>query len=349
MSATTLCQNCGERVPIPVGYNRPRMRCPVCGVIGDVSVPAEEDVLVEPYEEAPICPECGGRMQSAVGKSPHCRRCSATKIREGVVSPKAISAKPLPPLPTPDPLPLDEELRHEPLLKGTDEDDGKPYQVPADPDRKIPCPSCKKPVPLGTVVCNHCGFNRHTGETIERTHEPVAKEWETGLAYQTRISIFLGLAGTALVAAVIASIGTDEWLGMAGAWMTGTALLAFVVGSYSRVNLTRNLRGKIRLTKSWRICFIPQAASTIKWRQYEGVAISRNHENGLWDWLTLIFFFMAGVIPAILWWLYVMEPDEFDVALTRDHGCPALVLYRGRSEAMAKEIATCIRNITGLN
>jgi hypothetical protein len=246
----------------------------------------------------------------------------------------------MPPMP-PEELP--------PLVEGTDEDDGKPYRVPGDPDQKVRCENCRKLVPPSTVVCNHCGFNRQTGETLQRVHEWVDKEWEPGLPFAMRLLCFVAVASVTLALAAVVSFAMDEWGTMVTAWLTGTVLFAFVAGSYCRVNLTRNPRGKVRLTKTWRICFIPLAETNVKWKQYEGIIVVRTHELGMWDWLTLLFFFMAGVIPAILWWIYVMSPDEFDVALTRDHGCPTLVLYRGHSEKMAKDIVANIRNVTGLD
>jgi hypothetical protein len=49
-----------------------------------------------------------------------------------------------------------------------------------------------------------------------------------------------------------------------------------------------------------------------------------------------------------LWWLFVIKPDQFDVALNKDHGSTRLLLHRGPNETEAVEIAAAIRNVTGL-
>jgi hypothetical protein len=45
--------------------------------------------------------------------------------------------------------------------------------------------------------------------------------------------------------------------------------------------------------------------------------------------------------------LFVIKPDQFDVALKKDHGITRLLLHRGRNKTEAVEIAAAIRNVTG--
>jgi len=75
--------------------------------------------------------------------------------------------------------------------------------------------------------------------------------------------------------------------------------------------------------------------------------MGKSNQVGFGDWFTLAILILWGIVPAIFWWLYVVEPDHVDVALSRDHGCPALLLYHGRSEKTAMDILTTIRNVTG--
>ena len=83
-------------------------------------------------------------------------------------------------------------------------------------------------------------------------------------------------------------------------------------------------------------------------RGYEGVAVTRFHASTNADFAVLIFLLISGIIPGIVWWLCVIYPEQFDVNLTRDHNTPALLLYRGRKEAMAKEIVASLHNVTDL-
>jgi hypothetical protein len=274
-------------------------------------------------EEALTCWECGARLHVVPGKQPQCRRCRAMR-RE------LASAEP------------------GPLLDGTEEDDGKPYRVPGDPDQKEPCPQCQKEVPRGAVVCNHCGFNRETGTKVQRVHKKVDKEWEPGLGFKVRLSIFLGCQGLALTATMIVAFADGDWIGLLIAWMTSGTMLAFVLGTFPRVNVVRSKKGQVRMSKTWRVCFLPMGTTEINWREYEGVVTTLAHHSDIWDWFILFTLMPWGLVPAVLWWYYVMEADQFDVALTRDHGSPAMLLYRGHSETIAKEIAATVRNVTGL-
>ncbi len=237
----------------------------------------------------------------------------------------------------------------EPLLDGTEEDDGQPYRVPGDPeDQKESCPECLELIPLGALVCNHCGFNRETGAKLQRVYKKVAQSWDTGLRLPLRLGIYLGVQGIVLVATLILAVAGGSWGGLVHSWVVGAVMLAFLLGTFPRIHLERSKKGQVRLTKTWRICFIPLGPSEIRWREFEGVSAEMAHKTNFMDWFLFLVLLPCGVIPGILWWFWVLEPDEFDVALTRDHGGPAELLYRGRSEATALEVATTVRKTTGL-
>lgn len=235
------------------------------------------------------------------------------------------------------------------LLEGTEEDDGKPYSVPGDPDEPEPCPNCQKPLTRGAIVCNHCGFNQETGTTIERVYQKVDRQWETGAGFSLRLNFFLAIQGLVLAATLVVAAASGRWFGALVSWLIGTILPAFLLGTFQRVHLTRNNKGKVRLTTTWYVCFLPLGVTDIRWREYEGVVVSLAHETDVWDWILVLFLLPWGVIPAIVWWYFIIEPDQFDVALSQDKGRPTLLLYRGRSEAMAKEIATLLRSVTRLS
>ncbi len=277
-------------------------------------------------------------MRVVPGKEPHCGRCDADKIRAGAPDTRRRRRRAAPVVPA----------RPEPSIECSDEDDGKPYALPADPDPKEPCPDCGKRVPVGAVVCNHCGFNRVTCATLVREHDEVDKYWPSGPRLAVRFGAFVAIQGLALAAMVLVALADDNVLGLTITWLLGAVLLAFVLGTYPSIHLTRSKRGKVKLTKTWRLGFIPLGAADIRWREYEGVVMGKMNHTDFGDWMTLVLLFFWGVVPAIIWWLYVVEPDHYDVALSRDHGCPALLLYRGHNDKTAMEIASTIRKVTGL-
>ena len=290
-----------------------------------------------------LCPGCGQEVPVPAGHgSPklRCPRCAALCDVPGDVSPFGGSVAPLTPLPA--------SASSKGAAGVVDEDDGKPYTLPPDPEAKAPCPNCRKLVPQDAVVCCHCGFNRDTGETHERLYHKVDKQWEGGLRFHVRIGIFLAAGGLALAATLVVGINDGSWRALFISLLIGVLLLAYVLGTYPRVNLMRSRKGRARLTRTWRICFIPLATADIPWRAFEGVVVNRSHEPDFWDWAVLVFLLPFGLIPGVLWWFYVINADQFDVALCKGHGFPALILYRGPSQVIAQEIAANVRDVTGL-
>ena len=130
-------------------------------------------------------------------------------------------------------------------------------------------------------------------------------------------------------------------------WLTFTFLLAFVLGTFDRLDLTRNKRGKIVLQQTWRVLFFTRPTTTIPLREYEGVMTGQSYDVGCLDWAIFLVLFPLGILPG-LWWLWAMRQNTFTVALTKDHGFPERILYRGWNESRAKEIARVLHEVSGL-
>jgi hypothetical protein len=113
--------------------------------------------------------------------------------------------------------------------------------------------------------------------------------------------------------------------------------------------LTRSTAGQVRLYKTWRVCFVPLQTAELRWRGCVGIAMDRSGHTDFLDWLALFLLAPWGVIPALVWWYYFVRPDQLDVTLTKEHRTVALLLYRGRDEAMAKDIAATLRSVTSLS
>ena len=158
----------------------------------------------------------------------------------------------------------------------------------------------------------------------------------------------MAAAGLAAVATLIMAFADGNLFALLVSWLIGTALWAFVVGTYPRINLTRSKAGHVRIAKTWRCCFVPLKGADLRWRGCVGVAVVRSGQTDLLDWITLFFLAPWGVIPAFFWWYYVVRPDQLDVALTKEHGYHTILLYRGGNEMMANDIAAAVRSVTGL-
>jgi hypothetical protein len=112
--------------------------------------------------------------------------------------------------------------------------------------------------------------------------------------------------------------------------------------------MTRNKKGRVQLSKTWRVCFLAQPTITIRLSQYEGIVSGRTRDVSFWDWLIFFVVLPAGVVPAILWWWYAIYHDSYQVALSQDHGYPEMILYRGWSEEHMRDIARTLQEATGM-
>ena len=48
-----------------------------------------------------------------------------------------------------------------------------------------------------------------------------------------------------------------------GTFLVLTVMLGFLFGTFDRIHLTRDSRGRVRLIKTWRICFFAQSPKSI--------------------------------------------------------------------------------------
>lgn len=287
MSQPVVCHGCGETLKIPEDFTRLKMRCPGCGV----------------YCEVP----------------PNAPRVPAAPETVPPVAKKQNERKSVPP---PEPV---AELP--PLIAGTEEDDGKPYTVPGDPDELRRQSERKEPPP---------------------PKPPVAKSWEIGWPFQKRMAVF-AVVGTANVIAVpftwtmfpnVAAVLLTFWF--------TTSLEAFLLGTYDRIDLTRSRKGHVCLTRTWRVAFIPMKPAVLRCAEFEGIIIARLHEPKWEDWFMMLMLLPYGLIPAILWWWFVIRPERVHVALCKDHGFADTLLYRCLDEDDACAVAETVADVTGL-
>jgi hypothetical protein len=210
------------------------------------------------------------------------------------------------------------------------------------------CPGCGKLQPADAVVCTACGFNRETGKKPPKVYEPMERHWEAGLPLRTRILLLVAFQLVALPLGLYCSLLVDEVPGFLFCWLLGTGMAAFVLGTFDRVDMARNKRGRVTLTKTWRVCFVPRPTETIRLSEYEGIVTGRTRDVEFWDWVVLFMLIPMGLLPAIFWYFYAIGRDSFQVALAKDHGFPDVVLYRGWSEAHMREIARGMSEATGM-
>jgi hypothetical protein len=228
------------------------------------------------------------------------------------------------------------------------DENSDPYTAERDGPPTTPCPECHKPVAEATSVCVACGFNIATGQKTERTFQPLSRQWEWGWPLHNRLTLYFVLQavnGTATLSGVLVGFPLDSMLWAA---VTFAALQAFLLGTYNRIGLERTSKGQVRLTSTWRWCFIERPPRRIKWSACEAIRLGRSWRPTLIDWWMGVVLLFHFVVPGIIWYWCVIRPDRTYVALLKDHGCTDELLYTGLNEAHARDMAETIHDVTGL-
>jgi hypothetical protein len=418
VSASIICQGCGQPLEIPLGYTRRKLQCPGCGVMCELPARAAEEVLTsapaarraapepppppspppvaEPAQETRIAPaqekdlvtcrHCGElvRLPARRSKQPVVCRCCGTPVpgtairrpaKKPAAPPMAIPVEPAEPPPKKEgvhctfcntfiefrdgrrgkavycltcgqmvPLVVAGSLEAATELKPLpDEDDGNPYDIAGGPPPH--CPHCDREIAPGTEFCL-CGFDLVAGEMPVKVYRDINRRWETGLAQSTRLAIFLGCQAVIVPLTLLGVLRHElepqflVWTGFG--WLFGVLLLSFLLGTFDRIELWRNRDGKVRLTKTWRVCFLARSPTVIPVREYEELATGMEHDVGFMEWFIMLSLVVFFVVPGVLWWYYIILSDVFYVALRKDHGSTALRVYQGHNEDMMRDVAATL-------
>ncbi len=370
-----ICQGCGKAFDVPEGYGRNKIQCPGCGVIcavpadaerkparaGAKAVPApvvedpafEDPAVIGRHEPEPVplfddepAPKAPAPVTSRNKKEMlfPCRRCGEL-IRAQRECPTcdapespvlAVAAHTL-------------ELDDVDLPPGEDfEEDASPYLF-ADKDLPI-CPKCRKEMPEGAVMCAACGFNRRTRRKHARTYQPIARVWETDLTLRQRLMwLAAGQGFHWFCAALGVATGTfDSPWPFVVTWPLLTAVLLFLLGTYDRIEIVRDTKGRAKVTKMWRVFFVPTQPVTTEVRGFEGVTTGQWHDAGFLEWFVFLSLLCNGLIPGLIWFYVAIYKVHFHVALAIDHGHSDVYIYRGRSQEQMNDIADALCDASGL-
>jgi hypothetical protein len=351
MLVPVYCRGCGKRLEIPAGFTKAKRRCAECGIYTDLP-PDLRQKLAEnrPAKDSDSSPTPLPPKNSAFHEP-----------RSEEVF--AFLSDPLPPL-APDSLPdlivdLPDKLsrpapppplavpEREILVQGTDEDDLKPYTVHGDaPKRK--CPECDRHSDARVNVCVHCGHNFVTGEKSKRTYDPVERHWESGWPLQIRLQVFAGMQVVNLCLLALSMASGYMLCALLVPALMIVALQAFLIGTFEKLSLSRDLKGRVRLMRAWRGAFIPQTPTNVQWREHESIIVIRTNTFSIMDWFFAIVLLGYGIVPGVLFWYFVIQRDKFAVFLCKDHGSPETPIFRTINEDVAKELMKAVSEATAL-
>jgi hypothetical protein len=350
MPFSVVCHGCAQTLEVPDDYPRRKMRCAGCGVMCEIPVAGKERATAAPTKEAPA-------------------KTKTQPRRAATPAPPAFVPMPTPEAPPPSMLP---DLN----IEYSDEDDGKPYAVTGGLPK--PCPNCNKPVEPRATVCEACAYDFEAGKTPEKVYTPFEREWEAGAPFGRRFQYFLLSVVVFFLLGLVGTISSGEWLSFVLSWLTFAGMLAFLFGTFDRVNLTRNARGQVRLFHAWRFCFVNWTSARVPLKDYEGVVSGRVSESNLtnmlvfaclvlsglmstlnlavnamerdqihWlEWVGMLILMVLSYLPAGIAYYIFFHKISFFVALSEGHDYPAKYLYKGWSEDHVRELAETVSEVT---
>lgn len=374
-----ICEGCGQRLSIPEGYRRNKIQC-ACGVICPVPESARQEAdppapkraasksspaieaeaerwLLDdsppspPPSELPRFQEPGPVAEPKPPQKPAvvemrfpCRRCRRLIRRQGECpdcdrfvpsQSESDNAERVwwPSVDKPD--------------ERDEEEGSSPYAVEGADEVK--CPKCCLMLPPGSVLCVRCGFHLKKRKKVARNYQPIERVWETSASYSTRLTAYCSCEAAAFGLGLISILWADADFGVfMWAFLGISVMLAFLIGTFDRIHLTRDARGRVQLTKTWRLAFFPLRPQTIDVWSYEGIVTGQHRDVSTWEyWIFLLLLFFA-IVPGIIWWYMAIYKVTFHVSLSRDHGFPSYILYSGWSEIQMREIAYALRDASGL-
>jgi len=162
------------------------------------------------------------------------------------------------------------------------------------------------------------------------------------------MTIFIVSEAVFVLVALPSLIWAGELPSFFAAWLPYTALLAFVLGTFASVDLSQNERGRVQLSKTWRVCFWTWSTTPVRHRDYESVSVGLAYETDIMDWLMCLALLPLGILPGLLWFYYIVQPDTCLVALCKDHGYPECILFRTKNDKLARQLAATVHETTGL-
>jgi hypothetical protein len=377
-----ICEGCGQPVPIPEGYRRNKIQC-ACGIICPVPESARQEAdapartrpapaakprpaaeeeaerwLLDDEKPAPARPAEPPRFRDPeLVQEPEppakpagfewefkCRRCGRRVRRQGEC-PSCDADK----MPAEQTEPVWWPSVDEPTAKDKDDDEDDPSPYAVEGADEVRCPKCSFMLPAGSVLCVRCGFHLKRRKKVVKTYQPIDREWETSYSRNQRLAFFFVCE---VLAAALGLVGVFVGGAPLGAFIASflvmTAMIGFLLGTFDRIHLTRDERGRVRLTKTWYLCFFPRQPQTIDVRGFEGIVSGQHRDVGCFDYAVCLVLFVSGIIPGIIWFYLAIYKVTFHVSLSRDHGFPEQIVYSGWSEMQMKEIAFTLRDASGL-
>jgi hypothetical protein len=275
------------------------------------------------------CPGCARRLQipdAYRGKRSKCPECGAVSLVPG----------------TPEPAPV--AVRPAAVGEGTPADADTIAVVEVGPT----CPNCRMVLPVGAVLCVNCGHDFRTGRQRETAHGPFEQHWTVGPPLLLRLVVLLILEFVCLLVALYLG---DVLVGLALLFV-GSVFLTLWLGTYMQLHVVRSDSGKVLLTRTWSLFFIPAIRHRVNVRKYDAIVIDARGRNP--GPIVIMFLLRVCLYAAGFWvlsgfrWHDSLAPATYHVTLCKDRGREEFYLYYSTEDTQLRDIVSTLQELTGL-
>ena len=205
------------------------------------------------------------------------------------------------------------------------------------------CPSCRKILPRGAVLCVDCGYDFRTGRQRETAHEPLERSWDTGMPLALRLGLLCALECVCLPAGALTG-HVAEGLALAFA---GSVVLVLLLGTYIKLRLVRTGKGKILITRTWCICFLPAIRHQVNVRNYKVILIDTTRPNVAGILATMLLLLLCVLPGAVLAYVILTRPT-YHVFLKKEHRNQEFLLYQSMDDAKMRELVETLQELAEL-
>lgn len=323
-----LCTGCGEILNPP--GSKVKITCPSCGVMTDIRQQGFSRLVIETISRDDAGQQkkskVSGEFESNSGQSSESESPSESSKARNTIKRKLV---------VPD------------QFVSSSEDDGLAYGLTNSND--FYCPGCESVMDASHTVCLSCGFNINKGGKVRRKHQPLNQRWCEGWNRASRMLLASVLTLATLITGIaLVEAGASSLAGSFALVFFAIAQIIYITGTHGQLELARNSKGKIRLTRQYFIGFVPASKSSLTTEGHDGIKLVQSSNSGAIEYIIGLILLIPFIFPAMVWYAAVIHGSIFEVALTRDMGRMVNTLFRSGNEIIAKEIAMTLNRITNL-
>ena len=290
------------------------------------------------------CCRCGKRLRvhpDWAGKKARCPACGAVSVVPAAGPAPGTAIRPADPPGPGLPPASGDALTVEPI-------DSVPPPAGAGGET---CPECGHLMAPGAVICLDCGFNRKTGKQLRTVSRRIERTWHLGGLYAPAVVLVFALLG--MVVGTAAYLSADLLVG-AVLLAAGAVLGALLLGTFTRIRITRDKGGQPLLYRDRWMFFIPVARATFHLDEYQEIRLGHKEGGNGPVLALLVLLILCGLIPGLIFWALLFRGSTFTLEVAAEHEgglAPDVepeVLYRGPSEAKMRAIGDALKEIAGL-